>query len=304
MLFLAADGTPNPLGHVLDKALVKDGGPFGQPLLTMHMVTLVVVTALLIWVMKMAANSIATGAESEGHRRYVAKSRLGQFIEVIVLYMRDQTIEPILGREYTRKYLPLLMTIFFFILANNIFGLVPILDFNHMVGALWGDTHFAVIGGTATANISVTAALALVAFIFINLHGIRDLGIGGYLAHLTGGAPIFVAPLMIVVEAIGIFVKPVALAIRLFANMLAGHTLMATIAIFGLMAFNGGMNAIFAGGITLFSIIASVPIFFLEIFVAFLQAFIFMFLTVIFIGQLTHHHDHDDEHEHGTASAH
>lgn len=313
MFSLAAD-TVNPLGHVLDITLIGPDGVLadtGSTFLTMHMVTLFVATFIALFAMGAAAKSIATGPESAGHRRYVAKTRFGQVIEVIVLYMRDAVITPVLGKDMARRYLPLLLSIFFFILANNLLGLIPILDLNHILGAFaFGDKHWAVVGGTATGNIAVTAGLATIAFVIINIHGLRDLGVGGYLHHLLGGAPAFLAPIMVPIELAGILIKPVALAIRLFANMLAGHTLMATLGLFFVITVNtikgdGDVTgaALAAGTVVgAVSLLGSIAIMFLEIFVAFLQAFIFMFLTTIFIGQLTHHHD-DHGHEHEGAQA-
>ena len=135
--------------------------------------------------------------------------------------------------------------------------------------------------------------LAFVSFLVINIAGIREMGIKGYLKHLTAGAPVFVWPLMIVIEAAGIFIKPVALAIRLFANMTAGHILLATIFMFVGMAIEAGLAI--AVPVTLISAIAGIAINFLELFVAFLQAFVFMFLTAVFISMLENHdHEHDE----------
>lgn len=333
MFFLAADPAHgdaaskapepvNPLGHVLDINLIGGKNPvlggegLAQPLLTMHMVTLVVAAAIALWALNLAASRIQTGGESDGNRRYVPGSRFAGFIEVVILYMRDNVISPVLGRDLARRYLPILMSIFFFIWANNLLGLIPILDINHLIGYFaFGDKHWAVIGGTATGNIAVTAGLATLAFIFINVHGIRDLGFGGWCHHMLGGAPAYLAPLMVPIEIAGLFIKPIALAIRLFANMLAGHTLMATLGLFSLitirtvtdMGGGAGIAYVAGAGVGIVALAASVAIMFLEIFVATLQAFIFMFLTTIFIGQLTHHHDdHGHEHEgHGEpATAH
>jgi len=320
MFFLAADPATdaakkgpepiNPLGHVLDINVLGGENPMikgteniigGQPLITMHMVTLVVAAALCLWALSAAAKRIATGGDSEGHRRYVPNSRFAGFIEVVILYMRDNVISPVLGKDLARRYLPLLMSIFFFIWANNLLGLIPILDVNHLIGYFaFGDKSWAVIGGTATGNIAVTAGLATLAFFFINVHGIRDLGFGGWCHHMLGGAPAYLAPIMVPIELAGLFIKPIALAIRLFANMLAGHTLMATLGLFSLITIRtvsemgGGAGAAYAAGagVGVIALGASVAIMFLEIFVATLQAFIFMFLTTIFIGQLTHHDDH------------
>jgi F-type H+-transporting ATPase subunit a len=305
MLLLAAEGA-GPLGHVLDKNLV--GGPNalimpgGTPIITMHMVTLVVAAFLMYWLLKAAAAAISTGPESEGNGRYRTKGRLSQMVEVITLYLRDNIVKPVLG-EQSNKYMPFLMTVFFFILLNNLLGLVPLLDLQHLIGSAWGDSHFAVVGGTATGNLAVTAALALIAFIVIQVHGFRELGVVGWCKHLTAGAPWFVAPLMVVVELLSLFIKPAALAIRLFANMLAGHTLLAVIAGFGVMAYSG-LNSVLAGaGVSIVAGLFAVAIGFLELFVAFLQAFIFMFLTAIFIAQLSHHDDHEHEHDAEVAHA-
>ena len=142
MLLLAAEGA-GPLGHVLDKNLV--GGPNalimpgGTPIITMHMVTLVVAALLMYWLLKAAANAISTGPESEGNGRYRTKGRLSQMVEVITLYLRDNIVKPVLG-EQANKYMPFLMTVFFFILLNNLLGLVPLLDLQHLIGSLWGDS--------------------------------------------------------------------------------------------------------------------------------------------------------------------
>ena len=107
-------------------------------------------------------------------------------------------------------------------------------------------------------------------------------------------------PIMLPVELLGLIIKPVALAIRLFANMLAGHTLLAVLTGFGVTAWHmSDANIFITGSIELVSVIAAILISFLELFVAFLQAFIFMFLTSVFIGQMTHFHDeaHDEDHE-------
>ncbi|MCH8823575.1 MAG: F0F1 ATP synthase subunit A [Planctomycetes bacterium] len=292
MYFLAA---ADPTDHVTDKILLKIGD---TPVLTMHMVTIVLVTIFFVWAMMQAAKAIATGPESEGNDRYLTKGKFGQIIEALVLYLRNEMLVPILGEVQTRRYLPYLMTVFFFILFNNLFGLLPILDITHLV---FGSDAKTWIGGTATANIMVTGALAFVSFVLIQIHGFRELGVKGWLEHLTGGLLnekwyIWPVLLMVVpVELIGHLIKPMALAIRLFANMVAGHTLMAVLLGFGAAAATGGSSAFGIGAITLVSGVAAVIITFLELFVSFLQAFIFMFLTAVFVSIMSHH---DDEHEH------
>jgi len=220
LLILGAD----PLGHTLDKELLGSG----LFALTMNTLTLFLGGFLWLWIMNVAANAIATGPESSGHERYVTRGRLAQVVEVVVLYLRDNIIKPQLGPD-TRKFMPFLLSLFFFIWVNNLLGLVPLLDLQHLIGLLWGDPKFAVIGGTPTGRLATNAALALVAFILWHWNGIKSNGVGGWLHHFLGGAPWYLAPIMIPVEIIGTIVKPAALVIRLFANMTAGHVLLAAI---------------------------------------------------------------------------
>lgn len=297
MLYLAAE---DPLNHVTDVILLKSGD---TPILTMHMVTLIVVAIIFVFTMMMVAKRIATGPESEGNDRYVTKGRLAALMEALICYLRDEMLTPVMGEKATRQWLPYLLTTFFFILFNNVFGLIPLLDLQHLFHV---PTY---IGGTATGNIMVTAALAIVAFVMIEIHGFRELGVKGQLMHLFGGlvpGPILLFPvalIVFVVELLGHLIKPAALAIRLFANMLAGHTLMAVLLSFGAMAMKGGMGVGGWAPITLISGIGAVAIMFLELFVAFLQAFIFMFLTAVFISLLSHHDDHEHDEEHGLEHA-
>ncbi len=288
-----------PTDHVTDKYVL--GG-----FVTMHTITVVVIGALFVWAMFAAAKAIATGPESQGNDRYTTKGRWAQFVEVVVTYLHDEMLIPVLGEKHTKRFLPYLMTVFFFVLFINVFGLIPLLDVQHLIGDLTGKHFKTYIGGTATASITVTGALALVSFVVIQIHGFRELGIKGYLQHLCGGlipGPIYLLPvvaIVFVVEVAGQFIKPAALAIRLFANMVAGHTLMAVLLGFGKVALDGagGSLTLGVGGITLISALGALAISFLELFVAFLQAFIFMFLTAVFISLMSHHEEEHDTHDH------
>lgn len=307
---LAAAG--DPTAHVRDQILI---GTRDFPILTMHMVTLTVAAGLLIWLLMTAARAIAPGPEGEGNERYITKGRFAQMIEAMIEYLRDEMLKPVLGDRATRQYMPFLLTLFFFILVNNVFGLVPLADLQHLfhLEALFGGAL--PIGGTATGNISVTAGLAIIAGILIVVHGLRDLGPKEFFFHMCGGllpAPtaqvLMLSPviaIVFVIEVLGLLIKPTALAIRLFANMVAGHVLLAVLLGFGYMAASGGMSVLGWGSVSLLTGGAAVLIFFLEVFVAFLQAFIFMFLTAVFISLLTHHGDHEHEHdEHGASAEH
>jgi F-type H+-transporting ATPase subunit a len=288
-LTLAAD---NPVDHVVQHPFWNIGDWW---VWTAHTGNLILTMLIMLLAFPWLARKIATGPDAEGNRRFVTTNPLAHMVEVIYLYLRDKTVRPLLG-DRTERFMPFLATIFFFILINNLLGLIPILDVLMLAVPGWRADHRAPFGGTATQNLMITGGLAFISFVIINAAGLKELGVKGYLKHLTGGAPPYLWPLLIPVEVMGTFVKPVALAIRLFANMTAGHILMATLFMFTGMAFGAG--ALMGTGVTLISSIAAIAIYFLELFVAFLQAFVFMFLTTVFIGQLSHHGDHDHEHAH------
>lgn len=290
----------DPIAHVVNhKAFDIDGwwiwsGNMGNLLLS---------ALILCMVGPWVASKVKTGPESLGNDRYLTKGSFAHMVEVICVYLRDTIVRPMLG-ERTDKFMPFLWTLFFFILVNNLLGLIPLLDIQNLIAPGLEEKHIAYIGGTLTQNLFVTGALALIAFIVINIAGIIELGPVEYCKHLTGGAPVFVWPILIPVEIAGIFIKPMALAIRLFANMTAGHVLVA--AMFGFIAFalTEAHNIALGATVTILSGTAAVMIYFLELFVAFLQAFVFMFLTAVFISLLSHSSDHEHEGAHGHEHAH
>ena len=198
--------------------------------------------------------------QTPGNRRH-------NIIEAMVLFFRDEVIMPNVG-DGGSKYVPYLTTLFFFILFANLLGLIP-----------WG--------ATATASISVTGALALMSLVRIEAAGMKELGPKGYLGTIVfipHGLPKVMAAIMAVimtpVEIIGKLAKPFALAVRLMANMMAGHIVL--LSLFG-VALAFGSLAIAVG-----PFIMATALFFLEIFVAFLQAYIFVVLTAVFIGLIRH----------------
>jgi F-type H+-transporting ATPase subunit a len=297
-LTLAAE---DPLAHVVNHpAIVNDKGLW---LWSGNQGVLVLGGLLMIVVGLWAAGRIRTGPKSEGAEAYVTRNRFAHLLEVICVYLRDEVAQPLLG-DRTRKLMPFLWTIFFFILVNNLLGLTPIRDLMHLFHVK-GDW----IGGTATQNIWVTGTLAVIAAIVFNVAAIVRLGVGGFVKHMMGGLPLYMLPialLLLTIEAAGQFlIKPFALALRLFANMTAGHVLIAT-----LLSFAGGAISTFSHSpgtntaITAVSVLAATALNFLELFVAFLQAFVFMFLTTIFISLMDHHDEHGHEHEHGHAPGH
>jgi F-type H+-transporting ATPase subunit a len=211
-----------------------------------------------------------------------APSGLQNLIEVMVVFIRDDVIRPNCGSvKIADRLLPYFITLFFFILFLNLFGLIP-------------------GGHTATGAISVTAALAVTAFFVINITAIRETGFLTWLKHLLGGAPVWLAPIMIPIEIISMFTKPFALTIRLFANMTAGHVVL--LSLVGLIFYFSKMGlgaGVVLGGIAPISIGFSVFMYFLELLVAFLQAYIFTILTAVFTGLAVGSHAHDEQaHEH------
>ena len=298
---LAAD----PVAHVINHPwLISEDGTW---LWSSAQTNMVLSAVILLFVGLLVAKAVSTGDEGQGHWRFVTKSRFAHMVEVICGYLRESTVRPLL-HERTNKFMPFLWTLFFFILVNNLLGLIPILDLHNIIAGKMAPEvvaqHKAFIGGTATQSIWVTGALAIIAGLMINWAGIRELGLGGYLKHLTAESPIFVWPIIIPIEIMGTFIKPIALAIRLFANMTAGHILVAVLLGFAAQGFlSAGDNPILGIFVGLVSSLGIIAIYFLELFVAFLQAFVFMFLTTVFISLLAHHGDHDHETAHEIAEA-
>jgi len=283
----------NPITHVADHTHVHGTLPgIGEvSLLSNHIIMQIIAAVLLILIIPAAVARRRTG-DAVGD---LTPRGLGNFFESICSYIRDVVARPALG-EYTDRFIPYIWTVFFFILFCNLLGLVPLPS---VTKAVFGTE----IGGTATGNIWVTGTLALCTLVMLMINGIRYNGLA-YLAHFFQG-PIFIAPMIAVLEMIGLVAKTFALTVRLFANMIAGHILLAVLISFIGMAgaINAGMGIVIAIPVVL----GSVAINLLEVFEAFLQAFIFTFLTTIFIGQaVIIHHEHHEEHPegHGAAVAH
>ena len=211
-------------------------------------------------------------------------------LEAVCDYLRREVAQPVL-LEHTDRFIKYIWSVFFFVLTVNVLGLLPI----PVVSKLFG-TH---LGGTATGNIWTTATLALVTMIMMVVNGLR-LGGKSYIAHFCPG-PLWLAPLLVPVEIIGLIAKIFALAVRLFANMIAGHILLAVLLSFILAA--GTKSTGLGLGVGTLVVAGSVAINFLELFVAFLQAFIFTFLTTLFIAMsvVFHHDDHHAEGHHEAA---
>ncbi len=207
------------------------------------------------------------------HREGKAPSGFGAAVEAMVLFVRNDVVIANIGHG-GEKFAPYILTLFFFILYCNLLGLVP-----------WG--------ATPTGNLAVTGALALTAFLTIEISGFRALGPKGYLKTIvfvppgmSGFGAVAMALIMTPIEIIGKVVKPFALTLRLFANMTAGHFVI--LSLLGLIfVFAGSWVVAFVAPA---SVLFVVGMMFLELLVAFLQAYIFALLTSVFIGLMQHAH--------------
>jgi F-type H+-transporting ATPase subunit a len=201
---------------------------------------------------------------SKSYKKSLIPKGVTNFTEVLVLFVRDDIVKPTIGHGY-EKFLPYLLTVFFFILTCNFIGLFP-------------------YGATATGNIAVTATLATLSFFVIQIGGIMKNGLFGYFKGLLPhGLPVWLIPIMLVVELLGLFTKPFALAIRLFANMTAGHIV--------ILALLGLIFILKTYVVIPVSISFALFIYLLEILVALIQAYIFTMLSSLFIG-MAYHQEH------------
>ena len=244
---------------------VQIGGLTLDLSITKHVVFLWLAAVLLIVSATLVSRSV---------RRREVPSGFSNMIEAMIVFVRDEIAVANMGPGGLR-YMPYLLTTFFFILLMNLMGLIP-------------------YGASATGNLNVTAGLAIIAFFMIQGAAIRSQGLGHFLAHLTGGVHWSLWPIMIPIEILGLFTKAFALCIRLFANMTGGHIVI--VSLIGLIfLFKSYLVAILPAGFV-------VGIMFLELFVAFLQAYIFTMLTALFMGLGMQQEGHGSREEHGASA--
>ncbi len=293
-MMLALLMADNPLEHVVQHPLVQrpaDLGlltPEGKITLLSDQIVVMILAGLLLTLLVPVLVRRRRSTDVVGR---LIPTGFANFFEAICQYLRKEVAEPNLG-EHTDRFIKYIWTAFFFVLVNNLLGLLPI-------APLMGIAKLH-IGGTATSNIWVTGTLALMTLVMMVVNGLR-LGGKHYLAHFSPG-PIWLAWLLIPVEIIGTFAKTAALAIRLFANMVAGHVLLAVLLSFIFLAAAGGVGI--GVPVVLGSVLGSVAVNLLELFVAFLQAYIFTFLTTLFIGQSVVFHHGGEHHAEGAAAHH
>jgi F-type H+-transporting ATPase subunit a len=206
-------------------------------------------------------------------RNHVSRGGFMNAFEALLLFIRDDVARPAIGGHGADQYLPYLWTAFFFVLFNNLLGMIP---------------GFA----SPTGNINVTGVLALMTLGVVIASGIRQMGFAGYwlalVPHLDVhlALKVFLWPLMFVIEVVGLLIKHIVLAVRLFANMFAGHVVLAVILGFILLTY----KSLFFYLVMPASIGGVICLSLLELFVAFLQAYIFTFLSALFIGSAVHPH--------------
>jgi F-type H+-transporting ATPase subunit a len=238
--------------------------------ITKNVFAIFISVTLLILVFLYVSKSYKTRA---GH----APKGLQSFLEVIILFIRDDIAKASIGEKKYERFLPFLLTTFFFILINNLLGLIPIFPG----------------GANVTGNIAVTLVLALFTFLITTFSGNKN-----YWKHIVNAPGVpwwlkFPVPLMPIIEIIGVFTKPFVLMVRLFANISAGHIII--LGFMSLIFIFGNMNTAFGFGVSPVSLIFAIFMGFLELLVAFLQAYVFTLLSAIYFGLATEEH-HEAHH--------
>jgi F-type H+-transporting ATPase subunit a len=258
--------------YYLEPHSTADGGLFGGGItsfydfsLTKNVVSMLLITLLLTFAFFKIANAYR-------HRGQMAPSGLQGFIEPIFVFIQDEVAKPFLGHKW-EKFLPLLLSLFFFILALNLFGQIPIFG-----------------GSNVTGNLAVTAVLALITFVVVTINGNKN-----YWSHILWmpGVPGIIKVLILTpVEILGMFIKPFTLMLRLFANITAGHIVV--LSFVGLIFIFGKLGTNIGG--TVGGAVVSIPltmfIMAIELLVAFIQAYVFTLLTASYIGAATEEAHH------------
>lgn len=266
----------DPANKMKEKILSEDGASIIDFSITKNVLSMLIsVVLLLVIMMNVAKKYKKNGA-------MVAPSGFQNALEPVLTFIREEVAKPNLGHKYM-KFMPLLLTIFFFLWINNLLGLLP------------GGANF-------TGNIAVTACMALISFIVMLVNANKH-----FWGHLLNppGVPLGIKFLLVPIEIISMFIKPVALMIRLFANIMAGHIII--LSVISMIFIFGGLSAVAGWGFVPVSLAFSIFMFFLELLVAAIQAFIFTNLTAVFIGQAIeegHHDEHHAQPEHAHAEHH
>src|SRR5512133_297838 len=243
---IKADGQPDEENIPLDFSITK------------AVFAMLVASAILLWLML----SLAASYKKSGNS---APKGMQGFLEPVIIFIRDDVAIPNIGEKKYGRFMPYLLTVFFFILINNILGLIPIFPF----------------GANVTGNIGVTFVLAVFTFLITQFSANKT-----HWRHVFAapGVPVWLLPIMIPIEVIGLISKPFALMIRLFANMTAGHIIVLSLVSL-IFIFKSLWVSPVSVGFVLF-------MYCIELLVAFLQAYVFTLLSALFIGMATHEEEH------------
>ena len=241
--------------------------------LTKNAVALLVSSILLVIIVLSVANWYKKHSTKDNPKS--PKGFIG-FMEMFIMSVNDDIIKPCVGKNY-KKFAPYLLTAFFFIFINNIMGLIPIFPG----------------GANVTGNIAITLVLALFTLVIVNIFGTKEYFKEIFWPDVPTWLKVPI-PIMPAIELVGVFTKPFALMIRLFANILAGHSIVLGLVclIFVTVKLGAGVN----GSMTAVSVVLTIFISFVEILVAYIQAYVFTMLSAVFIGLAQVEPHHQSEH--------
>lgn len=250
-----ADGSINEHADFLDLSITK------------NVAAMLIAVILLLFIMF----SVAGHYKNNGKK---APKGFHNLVEMAIIFIRDEVAKPSIGKKY-EKFMPFLLTIFFFIFINNLLGLVP----------------FFPGGANVTGNIAVTLVLALFTFVITSINGNKS-----YWGHIfmPPGVPKALWVLLVPIEIIGMLNKPIVLMIRLFANITAGHIII--LGFFSLIFIFGAVNQYLGLGVSVLSVAFTTFMSFLELLVAFLQAYVFTLLSSLYFGSAVEEHHHEEHH--------
>lgn len=235
--------------------------------ITKNVFAIFMTIGLMLWVFLSAAKMYKRNPGQ-------APKGMQSLVEPLIIFVRDEVAKSAIGEKKYQRYLPFLLTVFFFIWISNLLGLIPVIG-----------------GANVTGNIAVAMTLAVIVFIITLFSGNAN-----YWRHIVAmpGVPVGVLAILTPIELFGIFLKPLVLMIRLFANILAGHII--ALSFFSLIFIFAEMNTGLGFGVSVLSIAFTVFMGFLELLVAFLQAYVFTLLSAMYFGAAVEEHHHEEHH--------
>lgn len=266
--------------HLVDHTYTKLfewGVPF---YLTKHTIVLFIASLVALGIV------LYVGLRYRRKKSLVPRGMIANALEEFVVKIRDGMVYEVMGKETGKRYLNFILTLFFFLLVCNFLGLVPTISLVEIPG-----TSIPLYpSAAATGNLSVNLALAVVVFLFGMIDGIRVHGPLGYLAHFAHGAPWYSWPIVWPIEVLGTLIKHAVLAIRLLANMIAGHAVLFGILLMAVQFVEQAQSVSIAFLAAAGPVILGLLIFCIEILVAIIQAYVFTILSVIFLDLQVGHH--------------